>query len=45
MYRTRIELEMTGEWVLLLDFTRPSRDRLTSKHHFAAAKANGGHEH
>ena len=45
MYRTRIELEMTGEWVLRLDFTRPSRDRLTSKHHFGAAKANGGHEH
>ena len=45
MYRARIELEMTGEWVLRLDFTRPSRDRLTSKHHFGAAKANGGHEH
>ena len=33
-YRARIELEMTGEWVLKLDFSRPSRDRLTRKLHF-----------
>ncbi len=34
MYRARIELEMTGEWALKLDFTKPSRDRLIKKLHF-----------
>ena len=43
-YRARIELEMTGEWALKLDFTRPRRDRLIRKLHFGATKAHGGHE-
>ena len=34
MYRARIELDMTGEWALRLDFTKPSRDRLIRKLHF-----------
>ena len=34
MYRARIELEMTGEWALRLDFTKPGRDRLIKKLHF-----------
>ena len=33
-YRARIELEMTGEWALKLDFTRPGRDRLVRKLRF-----------
>ena len=36
-YRARIELEMTGEWALKLDFTRPNRDRLVRKLHFGAS--------
>ncbi len=34
MYRARIELEMTGEWALKLDFTKPNRDRVIKKLHF-----------
>ncbi|MCY4440175.1 MAG: FixH family protein [Deltaproteobacteria bacterium] len=34
IYRARIEIEMTGEWALKLDFTKPSRDRLIKKLHF-----------
>ena len=34
MYRARIELEMMGEWVLKLDFTKPRRDRLVRKLRF-----------
>lgn len=33
-YQARIELEMTGEWALKLDFTKPGRDRLVKKLHF-----------
>jgi len=49
MYRARIELEMTGEWALKLDFTKPSRDRLIRKLHFGgtagkeAPKSGMGH--
>ena len=41
-YRARIELEMTGEWALRLDFTRPRRDRLIRKLHFGGTV---GHDH
>ena len=34
MYRARIEIEMTGEWALKLDFNKPSRDRVIKKLHF-----------
>lgn len=44
-YRARIELEMTGEWALKLDFTRPGRDRLVRKLHFGAMQGHGGHKH
>ena len=46
-YRARIELEMTGEWALKLDFTRPGRDRVVRKLHFGATEGHGGdgHEH
>ena len=45
MYRARIELDMTGEWALKLDFTRPGRDRLIRKLHFGAVEGTGGHTH
>ena len=45
MYRARIELEMTGERTLKLDFTRPGRDRLVRKLHFGATEAHDGHKH
>ena len=41
MYRARIQLEMTGEWALKLDFTKPSRDRLIKKLHFGGMKEHG----
>ena len=41
MYRARIQLEMTGEWALKLDFTMPSRDRLIKKLHFGGMKGHG----
>ena len=31
MYRAHIELEMYGEWVLVMDFTKPERDRIVRK--------------
>ena len=44
MYRARIELEMTGEWALKLDFTKPSRDRLIKKLHFGGMAGTEGSE-
>ena len=43
MYRARIQLEMTGEWALKLDFTRPNRDRVVEKLHFGGMGGQGGH--
>ena len=43
MYRARIALEMTGEWALKLDFTRPSRDRVVEKLHFGEMGGHDGH--
>ncbi|MDE0409323.1 MAG: FixH family protein [Alphaproteobacteria bacterium] len=40
-YRARIHLEMTGEWALKLDFTKPNRDRLIKKLHFGGMKRHG----
>ena len=31
MYHAHIELEMYGEWVLVMDFTKPERDRIVRK--------------
>ena len=44
-YRARIELEMTGEWALRLDFTKPSRDRLVKKLQFGGMDGHGAHKH
>ena len=41
MYRARIELEMTGEWALKLDFTKPNRDRVIKKLHFGGVAGQG----
>ncbi len=41
MYRARLQLEMTGEWTLKLDFTKPNRDRVIKKLHFGGM---AGHE-
>ena len=41
-YRARVHLEMTGEWALRLDFTKPGRDRLIKKLHFGGMKGRGG---
>ena len=38
MYRARLHLEMTGEWVLKLDFTKPKRDRVLKKLHFGGMR-------
>ena len=43
MYRARIQLEMTGEWALKLDFTRPNRDRVVEKLHFGGMGGHDGH--
>jgi len=45
MYRARIELEMTGEWNLKLDFTKPDRDRVNKKLHFGGMDGHGEHDH
>ena len=44
-YRARITLEMTGEWALSLDFTKPRRDRLIRKLHFGGTSVQDGHKH
>jgi len=31
MYRVRLGLEMYGEWVLVMDLTKPERDRIVKK--------------
>ena len=41
-YRARVHLEMTGEWALKLDFTKPGRDRLIKKLHFGGMKRHVG---
>lgn len=43
-YRTRLELEMHGEWALTLDVSGPVRDRVVRKLHFGEMKHGGmGH--
>ena len=43
-YRALIHLEMTGDWALKLDFTKPSRDRVVKKIYFGRAKENSEDE-
>ena len=43
MYRARIQLEMSGEWALKLDFTRPDRDRVVKKLDFGGMEGHGEH--
>ena len=44
MYNVRVQLEMYGEWVLKLDFTKPQRDRIVKKVYFGGAHGQVGHE-
>ncbi len=39
MYRVRIELEMHGEWVLKIDVSGPTRDRIIHKAHFGEVQS------
>jgi hypothetical protein len=43
-YRVRLQLEMSGEWALKLDFTEPDRDRVVKKLHFGGTEGHDGHE-
>ncbi len=51
MYHVRLNLEMYGEWVLKMDFTKPRRDRIVKKMifgekgHELSHDHNGKHEH
>ena len=47
MYHARITLEMHGEWVLKLEFTKPERDLVVSKLVFSKASVSpsDGHDH
>ena len=51
MYHVRLNLEMYGEWVLKMDFTKPRRDRIVKKMifggqgHEMSHDQNGKHEH
>ncbi len=39
-YRARIELQMYGDWVLTLDISGPTRDRIVESVQFGEAKAD-----
>ena len=51
IYHVRLHLEMYGEWVLKMDFTKPKRDRIVKKMTFGGKrnemshKQSGKHEH
>jgi len=51
IYHARLKLEMYGEWVLKMDFTKPRRDRIVKKMifggqgHEMSNDQNGKHEH
>ena len=38
LYGARIHLEMPGDWAIRLDFTKPERDRVVRKLHFAGRR-------
>ncbi len=40
MYRARLGLEMYGEWVLVIDLTKPERDRIVKKLFFGKEGSN-----
>ncbi len=40
LYRVRIELEMYGEWILMMDLTKPERDRIVKKLIFGKEGSN-----
>ena len=50
-YHVRLKLDMYGEWVLKMDFTKPRRDRIVKKMifggkgHEMSHDQNGKHEH
>ena len=51
IYHARLKLEMYGEWVLKMDFTKPRRDRIVKKMifggqgHEMSHDQNGKHKH
>ncbi len=44
IYHVRLNLEMYGEWVLKLDFTKPKRDRIVKKMFFGGKSNDPSHE-
>ena len=45
MYHVRLNLEMYGEWVLKMDFTKPRRDRIVKKMIFGEKGHEMSHDH
>ena len=45
IYHVRLNLDMYGEWVLKMDFTRPRRDRIVKKIIFGGKLNEMSHEH
>ena len=45
MYRVKLNLEMYGEWVLKMDFTKPRRDRIVKKIIFGESGQKMSHDH
>ena len=44
-YNVRLNLEMYGEWVLKMDFTKPKRDRIVKKMIFGEKGHEMSHDH
>ncbi len=44
-YHVRLNLEMYGEWVLKMDFTKPRRDRIVKKMIFGEKGHEMSHDH
>ena len=42
-YKAEIELEMYGEWLLRIDVSGPTRDRIIQKKHFGKEKVSDIH--
>ena len=45
IYHARLKLEMYGEWVLKMDFTKPRRDRIVKKMIFGGQGHEMSHDH
>ena len=44
-YHVRLKLDMYGEWVLKMDFTKPRRDRIVKKMTFGGKHNENSHKH